>query len=336
MSRSAAPATRAWDTAVELIGVSKTFEQRQHADGIKGFFTAQKRHVDALRDVSLRVERGEFTAYAGPNGAGKSTTFKLLCGLLAPDAGQVRLMGRDPMRERIELMRCVGVLFGGRSELWWDHPVLGSFEWKREVWNIPRARWEENVRRYVELLDLGGCLHTFARELSLGQRMRAELAMLLLHDPDVILLDEPTLGLDVLAKRRMIECLRTLNREQGVTILVTSHDMDDLTAMAKRLVLLANGRIAFDGTSAQLLARTGDRRTLTLTRAGEAPEITQAHLVSSEEGRHAYAFSGEHASQVLGAAAALEGVSDIEMAHAPIEEVIAGLYASWQKNQNEG
>lgn len=336
MSRTDAPDIRAWDTAVELRGVTKAFTQRQHAAGegvLKELFHRTQRRVDALREVDLRIGRGEFVAYAGPNGAGKSTTFKLLCGMLTPDAGRVRLMGLDPLKERIALMRRVGVLFGGRTELWWDYPVLGSFEWKREVWDIPRARWEENVRVYSQMLEIEPFLHTFARELSLGQRMRAELAMLLLHDPEVILLDEPTLGLDVLAKRRMIECLRALNREQGVTILVTSHDMDDLTAMARRLVLLADGRIAFDGTSEELISRAGDRRVLILTREGEAPDIALARHVESEGARHTYAFSGDAASQVLSACGQLEGIRDIEMAHAPIEEMIASLYENWTQKR---
>lgn len=335
MLRSAAHDTRAWDTVIELENVTKTFTQRQHTGegGFKGLFRRRDRVINALTDVNLRIGRGEFTAYAGPNGAGKSTTFKLLCGMLAPDSGQVSVQGKNPLKERIAIMQKVGVLFGGRAELWWDHPVMGSFEWKRDVWNIPRARFEENVRTYTKLLDLEPFLNTFARELSLGQRMRAELALLLLHDPEIILLDEPTLGLDVLAKRRMIECLRTLNRERGVTILVTSHDMDDLTAMARRLILLANGKIAFDGDSAELLKRTGDQRMLTLTRAGDAPPIDGARLLLSEEGRHQYAFDGTQASRVLGAAAGLADVRDIEMAHAPIEEVIAGLYEQWGKGR---
>lgn len=320
-----------WDTAVEMTNVTKTFVQKQHA----GLFRHEKRVVHALHDASLHIGKGEFAAYAGPNGAGKSTTFKLLCGLLAPDGGSVRVMGMNPQKERIRLMRRTGVFFGGRTELWWDHPVIRSFEWKREVWDIPPKRWQENVERYADMLDLRPFLHTFVRELSLGQRMRADLAMMLLHDPDLILLDEPTLGLDVLAKRRMIDCLRNLNREAGTTILVTSHDMDDLTAMAHRLVLISQGRIAFDGTSAELLRRTGDRRVLTLRADGAAPAIDGAVWQSSQDGRHAYAFAGAEASRVLTSAAQVSGLRDADMAHAPIEEVIAGLYEQWMQEAGE-
>lgn len=326
MCKQDARDTKAWDTAIELSNVEKTFVQKQY----KGLFRREERRVRALDGVTLRVQKGEFVAYAGPNGAGKSTTFKLLCGMLAPDAGQVRVFGLEPRRNRVALMRRVGVLFGGRTELWWDHPVLRSFEWKREVWGIPMAQWRENVQRYTELLDLGPFLHSFVRELSLGQRMRAELAMTLLHSPELILLDEPTLGLDVLAKRRMIECLRRLNREQGVTLLVTSHDMDDLTAMANRLLLLCGGRLAFDGTEEALLARTGDKRVLTLACEGEAPAVRGAQWQESQAGRHRYVFDGRDAQTVLASVATLSQIRDAEMSHAPIEEVIAGLYEGWQ------
>lgn len=316
-----------WDIAAEMNGVSKTFVQKQHT----GLFQHEKRIVHALDGVNLQIRRGEFVAYAGPNGAGKSTTFKLLCGLLAPDAGQVRVMGMNPQKERICLMRHTGVFFGGRTELWWDHPVMRSFEWKRDVWDIPPKRWQENVEKYADMLDLHPFLNTFVRELSLGQRMRADLAMMLLHDPDLILLDEPTLGLDVLAKRRMIDCLRTLNRERAATILVTSHDMDDLTAMAQRLVLIAQGRIAFDGDSGELLRRTGDQRVLTLHADGQPPVIDGAAWQKSEDGQHVYAFSGEQASRVLASVGQVKNLRDADITHAPIEEVIAGLYERWMQ-----
>lgn len=318
--------TKAWDTAIELSGVSKTFVQRQY----KGLLRRKERRVHALDKVNLHIERGEFVAYAGPNGAGKSTTFKLLCGMLAPDAGEVRVLDLEPRENRVSLMRRVGVLFGGRTELWWDHPVLRSFEWKREVWGIPMNQWRENVQKYTKMLELEPFLHSFVRELSLGQRMRAELAMTLLHGPELILLDEPTLGLDVLAKRRMIECLRRLNREQGVTLLVTSHDMDDLTTMANRLLLLCDGRLAFDGTEEELLRRTGDRRALTLTCEGEAPAVRGALWQESEGGRHRYVFEGRDAQTVLSSLSTLPDLRDAEMSRAPIEEVIAGLYEGWQ------
>ena len=250
-----ATATGTWATAeaVTLDQVSKHFVQRRPT----GLFKREVVTIRALDQVSLQIAPGEFVAYAGPNGAGKSTTFKLLCGMLSPQQGRVRVFGRDPARERIPVMGYTGVLFGNRNELWWDHPVIASFQWKKTVWQIGEDTYRRMLWLMTELLDLGPLMNVFARELSLGQRMRANLALTMLHAPRLLLLDEPTLGLDVLAKRMLIDFLKKINREQGVTILVTSHDMDDLVEMAGRLVLLAGGRIAFDGSSAQLIERAG-------------------------------------------------------------------------------
>lgn len=334
MSRSVQTATAAWDTAIELSGVSKEYSQRQRGGKFdwQQFLHPQYRTVRALDDVSFSVKRGELVAYAGPNGAGKSTTFKLLCGMLAPDGGSVRVMGREPLRERIPLMRRTGVLFGGRTELWWDHPVITSFEWKRSVWDIDADTYERMLGMAVRELEIEPILHTFARELSLGQRMRAELAMLLLHDPELILLDEPTLGLDVLSKQRMIELLRRLNEQRGVTILVTSHDMDDLQHMARRVIMINGGRLAFDGEFAALQEKSGMLRRITVT-ASRMPELNGAKLVLRDGNRYTFEADLTHTNmkQLLYSISLMDGVQDVESARAPIEDVIARLYAQWNE-----
>lgn len=241
--------TRTWDTVVELSNVTKHFRRLLRGS----LLHREYQDVYALRGVSLQIRRGEFLAYAGPNGAGKSTTFKLLCGMLAPNAGTARLFGMDPIRSRIAVMRRTGVLFGNRSELWWDHPLRSSFEWKRDVWAIPKRDYCARMEQLTAEMRLGGFMDAFVRELSLGQRMRANLALTLLHSPELVLLDEPTLGLDVLAKQNLIRTLKDINRVHGVTLVVTSHDMDDLRDMADRLVLLHEGEIRYDGTFDQLL-----------------------------------------------------------------------------------
>lgn len=241
--------TRTWDTVVELSNVTKRFRRLLRGS----LLHREYQDIYALRGVSLQIRRGEFLAYAGPNGAGKSTTFKLLCGMLAPNAGTARLFGMDPIRSRIAVMRRTGVLFGNRSELWWDHPLRSSFEWKRDVWAIPKRDYCARMEQLTAEMRLGGFMDAFVRELSLGQRMRANLALTLLHSPELVLLDEPTLGLDVLAKQNLIRTLKDINRVHGVTLVVTSHDMDDLRDMADRLVLLHEGEIRYDGTFDQLL-----------------------------------------------------------------------------------
>jgi len=257
------------DTAVSVQGVTKIFTQWQRENAgkglIKNLFKPEKKIVTALDDVSFTIARGEFVAYAGPNGAGKSTTMKLLAGMLQPTEGQIQVLGMSPDRERIRVMRQLGVLFGNRTELWWDHPVAQSFEWKRVVWDIPREVYVRNLEMVIELLDIGPLMKTFARELSLGQRMRADLAMMLLHSPRLILLDEPTLGLDVVAKRQMIDFLKRINEEDGVTIVVTSHDMDDLEEMAQRIMMISGGKVAFDGSFDGLRDIAGDMTTTTVT-----------------------------------------------------------------------
>ena len=274
--------------ALDIADVSKIYQQWQRTgrmrDIVKNLIHPEKREVAALSHLSLRVMPGEFVAYAGANGAGKSTTIKLLSGILSPTSGAVRVLGLDPAKNRVELMRRIGVCFGQRTELWWDHPIITSFEWKRDVWDIPADVYARNLAMVTDLLDLKEILHTFARELSLGQRMRADLGMLLLHSPSVVFLDEPTLGLDVLAKQQMIAFLRRINREERVTIVVTSHDMDDLEAMAQRIVLLRNGEIAFDGDFATLRRAAGGYARIRVRAPGDAPAVSGAVYLSTQGG----------------------------------------------------
>ncbi len=327
MKRTAAPATRAWASAIEIRHVTKYFDQIRPVS----LFRRERRRVTALDDVSFTLEKGELAAYAGPNGAGKSTTFKLLCGMLRPQAGQVRLFGMDPCANRIPVMRRTGVLFGNRSELWWDHPVRASFEWKKAVWDIDDSAYRRTCGELRELLALDDIWNSFARELSLGQRMRADLALALLHGPELVLLDEPTLGLDVLAKRQMIDFLKRVNRERGVTLLVTSHDMDDLTDMARRLLLINQGRLAFDGTRDELTRLAGDPRLIRLTLDGKPPALPGATFAGLEEGRCVYRYDAGQVpvEQLFAALAGIPGVRDLELAREDVEVVIAGLYRQW-------
>ncbi len=290
------------------------------------------RTVEALREVDLTVRRGEIVAYAGPNGAGKSTTIKLLSGLLAPDGGTVRALGLDPVRDRVRYVGRIGVVFGQRTELWWDHPIQAAFEWKRVVWNIPRSRYDHMLGLVRELLDLDEIFHTLARELSLGQRMRADLALSLLHEPEILLLDEPTLGLDVLARRRILSFIKDLNRERGLSVLVTSHDMAELEQLAGRIVLLHAGQIAFDGVFADLRRLLTQHRMVMLeTASTEPPALRGATLVRSTAGRHEFSYDAATVklSELLDQAAAQAEVLDVETHRAPIDEVVADLYERW-------
>ena len=295
---------------------------------------SEKRRITALDDISFQIRKGEFVAYAGPNGAGKSTTMKVLAGMLLPNQGNVRVLGLSPQKDRIPLMKRLGVLFGNRTELWWDHPVLQSFEWKRVVWDIPDETYMHNLELVTELLDLKNLLKTYVRELSLGQRMRADLAMMLLHSPECILLDEPTLGLDIVAKRRMIDFLKYVNQEKKVTILVTSHDMDDLEEMAQRILMISDGKLAYDGQFNGLHQIAGNMTRITLTMSGdEVPALDFGRFLEGSHG--VYQFEVDIAThpieQVLFRLSQIQGIQDIEINRAPIEQVIAELFRSWKK-----
>ena len=325
--------------ALAIDNVTKQYCQWQRSgkarDIIKNMLHPEKRVVTALDHLSLTIRQGEFAAYAGSNGAGKSTTIKILSGILLPTKGRVSVLGFDPAKERTALMRHIGVLFGQRTELWWDHPVITSFEWKKAVWNIPEKVYQENLSLVTELLDLGDILKTFARELSLGQRMRADIAMLLLHGPELIFLDEPTLGLDVLAKQQMIRFLKKINRERGTTVVVTSHDMNDLEEMAQRMVLLNKGQIAFDGSFDELREVLGGfyRIQITTPVHEPAPRLPALKLLSSENGFHEYEFDRKKLEihEILGMLAEFTQIQDVEIKKAPIEDVVAGLYLSWKE-----
>ncbi len=323
--------------ALAIDNVSKIYVQWQRSgkmkDIVKNLFSPEKREIKALDGLSFKVSKGEFLAYAGANGAGKSTTIKILSGILQPSSGNISVLGMAPGKERIKLMENIGVLFGQRTELWWDHPVITSYEWKKSVWNIPQDIFDENLAMVTELLDLSDILKTFARELSLGQRMRADLGMLLLHNPQIIFLDEPTLGLDVLAKKKMINFLKKLNREKGTTIVVTSHDMDDLEEMVERIILLSKGQIAFDGNFEELRKVQNNSSRLIITSTGEAPVLDEMEFIGSEDGKHSYKFDKEKIkiNDIFKKLSQYTEIVDTEIIKAPIEDIIADLYNSWKK-----
>ncbi len=326
------------DIAVELIGVHKRYRQRQRADSLRGLIGQLRkpefRIVEALRGIDLSVRRGEIVAYAGPNGAGKSTTIKLLSSLLAPDEGRVRCLGADPVRDRRQYVGRIGAVFGQRTELWWDHPIRASFEWKRVVWDIAPQRYTRALDELTELLDLAELMSTTARELSLGQRMRADLALSLLHEPELVLLDEPTLGLDVLARRRILAFLARVNRDHGTTVIVTSHDMAELEQLAGRIVMIHRGEIAFDGDWSSLRRDVNRHRVLTLeTDGARAPAIEGAQHRQSAGNRHEYVFdAGAIGLAVLLDRAACQcEIIDVETHRPPIDEVVADLYERWQR-----
>ena len=217
-------------------------------EACKALFNREYEVIHALRDVSFTIHDGEMVGYIGPNGAGKSSTIKILSGILTPDSGTVLVNGRVPYKNRIAHVREIGVVFGQRSQLWWDVPVIDSFELLKDIYSIPQSVYQQSLEELTELLDLKELLRSPVRQLSLGQRMRCEIAASLLHRPKILFLDEPTIGLDAVSKLAVRDFIRKQNREHKTTVLLTTHDMQDIEALASRIILIGKGEILMDGT----------------------------------------------------------------------------------------
>jgi len=292
---------------------------------------ARRTHVvEAVRDLSFTIEPGEMVGYIGPNGAGKSTTIKMLTGILVPTSGHLRVAGLDPSSRRTELARRIGVVFGQRTTLWWDLPLRDSLALLQKIYRIPDGRFRENLDEFVALLDLGGLLDTPVRQLSLGQRMRGDITAALLHDPEILYLDEPTIGLDVISKGRLREFLRALNARRGTTLLLTTHDLQDIEALCDRVIVIDHGTAVFDGALSSLHARGGAMRTLVvdLVDAAEPIEVPGATTRKVEGPRQWLSFpADESAAPVVAAVAAAYDVADLTIHEPAIEDVIRDLYA---------
>ena len=232
--------------------LNKEFKVLQRDSGLKNAFKSlikrNYKYIKAVDDVSFEIEKGEIVGYIGPNGAGKSTTIKMLCGILKCDSGEIKVAGYNPFKERKEYVKNIGVVFGQKSQLWWDIPVIDSFDLLKNIYNISDKDYEKTKGELVRLLDLEDILTTPVRQLSLGQRMRAEIAASLLHKPKILFLDEPTIGLDAVSKVEVRKFIKEINKKEKVTIILTSHDMSDIEALTNRLILIGKGKKLYDGT----------------------------------------------------------------------------------------
>lgn len=312
---------------IDVRDLERTFDVRRRIEGRRRRVREQ---VVAVQDLTFSVRAGEMVGYIGPNGAGKSTTVKMLTGILVPTGGEVRVAGLDPSRNRVELARRIGVVFGQRSTLWWDLPLIDSFELLQKMYRIPMARYRENLDRFVEILDLGHQLDTPVRQLSLGQRMRGDITAALLHDPEVLYLDEPTIGLDVVSKGRLREFLRALNVERNTTLMLTTHDLQDIEALCERVIVIDHGTSVYDGTLAGLHTQGGSRRTLVVDLVDEAPPIVVpgADVRRVEGPRQWLSFpSDASAAPIVAAVASAYAVADLSIQEPDIEDVIRDLYS---------
>jgi len=314
---------------IELDGVEKVFEVRRKA----GVLRRTRHQVRAVDGISFTVPRGEVVGYIGPNGAGKSTTIKMLTGILNPSAGRIRISGIDPTRERTRLARRIGVVFGQRTTLWWDLPLRDSYHLVRRMYRIEDARYARNLQTCVELLDLGPLLDVPVRQLSLGQRMRGDIAAALLHDPEVLYLDEPTIGLDVVSKAKVRQFLRDLNAERGTTVLLTTHDLTDIEQLCSRVMVIDHGRLMYDGALAGLHEVGESERTLVVDLERELPPIRlesepSVRTVKVEGPRQWLAFpASASAAPLVARIAADYPLADLSVREPDIEAVIAKMYA---------
>jgi ABC-2 type transport system ATP-binding protein len=311
---------------IEVSGLSRTFTVRRRA----GRMRRTTEQVHAVRDLSFGIERGEMVGYIGPNGAGKSTTIKMLTGILVPTSGRLSVAGIDPSRNRVELTRRIGVVFGQRTTLWWDLPLRDSFDLLRRIYRVDTDRHRRNLAEFTELLDLGDLLDTPVRQLSLGQRMRGDIAAALLHDPEILYLDEPTIGLDVVSKGRLREFLRRVNAERAVTLLLTTHDLQDIEQLCRRVMVIDHGSLVYDGSLAGLHTQGASSRTLVVDLVDAAPaiDVPGATVTRVEGPRQWLSFPADaSAAPVVAAVAAAYDVADLSINEPDIEDVIRQIYS---------
>ncbi len=319
---------------ISVTDLRKEFKVLYHHRGalgaVRNLLTREHRLVKAVDGVNFAVEPGELVGYLGPNGAGKSTTLKILTGILVPSSGEIRVNNRVPWRERRAHVARIGAVFGQRNTLWWDLPVIESLDLLRHIYRIPADRYRQNLNTFRELLALDEFLGTPVRSLSLGQIMRANLAAALLHDPDILFLDEPTIGLDVVAKERIRQFIHRVNRQRGTTVILTTHDLSDVEKLCERVMIIDHGKLLFDGQLEELRQRFGGERELVVDFAEDYEEVSgEGARVAGRDGRQVtYRFSRDTvtASTLIGRLSARYRILDLSVREPEIEATVRRIY----------
>ncbi len=323
---------------IEVQSLCKSFKVAKRSAGItaavKSFIKPQYTTIQALEDISFHIDEGEIVGYIGPNGAGKSTTIKIISGILVPDSGACSILGYTPWKNRIKHVNNIGVVFGQRSQLWWDVPVIDSYHLLKDIYKIPPRVFQSQLELLVSTLNLSTLLSTPVRQLSLGQRMRCEIAASLLHDPKILFLDEPTIGLDAVSKVAVRSFIKSINQEKNITVILTTHDMNDIETLAERIILIGKGKKLMDGTLTALKNRFETHKTLTVDFEENhfPPIIEGTTILSKTKERLCLSVNLEaiKVSAVIGQLAKELELTDVSVSSRPIDEMIVELYREYQ------
>lgn len=320
---------------IHVSGLSKSFKVAKRSSGmqqaLKALFHREHTIVNALNDISFSIEPGEIVGYIGPNGAGKSTTIKVMSGILVPDHGACEIMGFTPWKDRTQYVKNIGVVFGQRTQLWWDVPVIDSFELLKDIYKVPEKEYQNNLETLTHLLNLEELIYTPVRQLSLGQRMRCEIAASLLHNPKILFLDEPTIGLDAISKIAVRQFIKKYNEEKQMTVILTTHDMSDIEALANRIILIGKGHILYDGSLSALREQFGAQKVITADyrENGKPLKISETSaIISHSKERIVLTVDSKNkkVSDILGEISDQVELTDVSIEAQPIEEIIVQLY----------
>ncbi len=318
--------------------ISKTFKVTKRESGLKSalkqFFKREYIYIDAVKDISFQIKKGEIVGYISPNGAGKSTTIKILSGILTPDKGNITINNMSPWKDRKKYVSNIGVVFGQRSQLWWDIPAIDTFDLLKDIYNIDDKKYETTKEALINLLNIKDIVKIPVRQLSLGQRMRCEIAASLIHNPSILFLDEPTIGLDAISKEIVRGFIKKINKELKTTIILTTHDMSDIETLAKRIILIGKGQILYDGSLKNLKEEFGNTKNVSVYTNQKIKKLNKKSIIKQEKTEYGYNFTIDNSkttiSNFIKYLSNLVNIDNIEIESEKIDNIIIKLYKKFE------